>query len=158
MANPKTFERPLILFEPILTNTGITFLQRNTSAPGRTLEVSWSKTTAMGPICCRNKKPYNQGKTLAGIWEPLILLNKLHLLMIDGDQHSWELSSCELSHVMNNPLVVEHGCMEESNPIVSKNSSFEVMASPACSSTSAAASSSSYPCFNDVDDLGYSLF
>jgi len=36
----------------------------------------------------------------------------------DGDQQSWELSTCELSRVMNNPLVVENGCMGQLNPIM----------------------------------------
>ncbi|KAL2458545.1 ethylene-responsive transcription factor ERF [Forsythia ovata] len=77
----------------------------------------------------------------------------------DGDQQSWELSSCELSHMMNNPLVVENGCMEELNPIISENPSFDMMMAPACSSTSAAANYSClYPCFDDAVDLGCSLF
>ncbi|CAA2954481.1 ethylene-responsive transcription factor ERF086 [Olea europaea subsp. europaea] len=77
----------------------------------------------------------------------------------DGDRESRDLSSCELSDMMNYPLVVENGCMGELNPIISENPSFEMLVAPACSSTSAAACCSSlYPCFDDAVDLGFFLF
>ncbi|KAJ4722221.1 ethylene-responsive transcription factor [Melia azedarach] len=71
-----------------------------------------------------------------------------------GDhQQSWELNSDELSTMMNNPGMVENGCMGALYPVMD-NPSYGLV-SEATSSTTC---SPSVPSFGDVVDFGYSLF
>ncbi|CDO98892.1 unnamed protein product [Coffea canephora] len=71
------------------------------------------------------------------------------------NEQSWEMNSCELSAVINNPLMGETGCMEGYDPTVD-NTSLESMAA----ATSSAGFSSVFPpfAFGDVVDSGYPPF
>ena len=70
-----------------------------------------------------------------------------------GNEQSWELNSSELSAMINNPLMVEDGCMGALYPMMD-NPTYGVMSQAAASVTC----SPSLPPFGDVVDLGYSLF
>ncbi|KAI3469418.1 hypothetical protein Pfo_026081 [Paulownia fortunei] len=70
------------------------------------------------------------------------------------NEQSWELSSCELSAMTDNPLMVEN--MGELNQSCEKNPSFQMMAPS--NATPAPSCSSSFPSFGDQLDLGHSLF
>ena len=69
-------------------------------------------------------------------------------------QQSWGSNSSELSAMINNPLMVEDGCMGALYPIID-NPSYGLMSHQAASSTTCSPSVSPY---GDVVDLGYSLF
>ncbi|XP_059630428.1 ethylene-responsive transcription factor ERF086 [Cornus florida] len=73
-----------------------------------------------------------------------------------GEQYSWELNPCELSAMINNPMVVQDGCMETSYPIMEDNPSYALM--PPATSSAATCSSPSISPLVDVIDFGYSLF
>nr|QNI23844.1 AP2/ERF transcription factor [Camptotheca acuminata] len=68
-------------------------------------------------------------------------------------QSLWELNSCELSAMINNPLMEDNGCMENTYPIM-ENPSSGLMPP----STSSGTYSSSVLPLGDVVDFGYSLF
>ncbi|CAK9145538.1 unnamed protein product [Ilex paraguariensis] len=72
-----------------------------------------------------------------------------------GEQ-PWELNSWELSAMINNPMMVEDGCMGTLYPMhpTVNNPSSELMPSVTSSATCSSIVSPS----GDVDDLGYSLF
>lgn len=85
---------------------------------------------------------------------PLIMESKgRELLGFWGDGQSWELDSSELSAVINNPLMVEDGCLGALYPVMG-NPGFGLMSQV----TSSVTCSPSVPSFGDVIDLGYSLF
>lgn len=70
-------------------------------------------------------------------------------------QQSWESNSSELSAMINNPLMVEDGCMGALYPIIDNPSYGLIMPQAVASSTTCSPSVSPY---SDVVDLGYSLF
>ncbi|KAK7850629.1 ethylene-responsive transcription factor erf086 [Quercus suber] len=70
-------------------------------------------------------------------------------------QQSWESNSSELSAMINNPLMVEDGCMGALYPIIDNPSYGLIMPQAVASSTTSSPSVSPY---SDVVDLGYSLF
>lgn len=70
-----------------------------------------------------------------------------------GGEQSWELNSSELSAIINNPLMVEDGCMGALYPTMG-NPTYGAMSQAASSVTC----TPSLPPFGDVVDLGYSLF
>ncbi|XP_052190961.1 ethylene-responsive transcription factor ERF086 [Diospyros lotus] len=71
-----------------------------------------------------------------------------------GEQQPWELNSCELSAMVNNPLKVGDGCMGTLYP-TNENPGYGLMPPPVTSSSTC---SPSIPAFGDAVDFGYSLF
>ncbi|KAK9288433.1 hypothetical protein L1049_016890 [Liquidambar formosana] len=69
------------------------------------------------------------------------------------EQYPWELSSSDLSAMINNPLMVEDGCMGSLYPMMD-NPSYALISQAA----SSVACSPTVSPFGDAADLGYSLF
>lgn len=78
-----------------------------------------------------------------------------------SNEQAWELNTSELSAMINNPLMVEDGCMGALYPMMDNPSTnYGVMSESgaAAGASSVTCFPSSLPPFSDVVDLGYSLF